>query len=122
MTITLQNAEGLTLAEMQELVEGSRAVGFDAQEQEAVYGFMQRVLVAQQYGRLSKGQKGIVRRFLTKLTGLSRAQTTRLIGQWVRRRRIQAQPARRRRFPHRYTPQDMALLVAVCNGSRFSLL
>ena len=55
----------------------------------------------------------MVRRFLTKLSGLSRAQTTRRIGQWVRRRRIQAQPARRRRFPHGYTPQDMALLAAV---------
>ena len=113
MTITMQNAEQLTLAEMQEFVEGSRAVGFAAQEQEAVYRFIQRVLVAQQYRRLSKGQRGIVRRFLTKMTGLSRAQITRLIRQWVRQRRIQARPARRRRFPRRYTPQDIALLAAV---------
>ena len=69
--------------------------------------------MAQQYRRLSKGQRGIVRRFLTKMTGLSRAQMTRLIGQWMRRRRIQAQPVRRRRFPRRYTPQDIALLAAV---------
>ena len=113
MTITMQNAERLTLAEMQEFVEGSRAVDFAAPEPETVYGFIQRVLVAQQYRRLSKGQKGTVRRFLTKMTGLSRAQITRLIGQWVRRRRIQAQPARRCRFPRRYTPQDIALLAAV---------
>ena len=112
MTITMQNTEGLTLAEMQEFVEGSRAVDFAAPEPETVYGFIQRVLVAQQYGRLSKGQRGMVRRFLTKMTGLSRAQMTRLIGQWMRRRRIQAQPVRRRRFPRRYTPQDIALLAA----------
>lgn len=113
MTITMPNIEQLTLAEMQEFVEGSRVVSFTVREQEAVYGFLQRILVAQQYRRLHKGQKGIVRRFLTKVTGLSRAQITRLIGQWVRQRRIQVQPARRRRFPRRYTPQDIALLAAV---------
>lgn len=42
--------------------------------QKAVYELTQRVLVAQQYRRLSKGQKGLVRRFLTRMTGLSRAQ------------------------------------------------
>lgn len=113
MTITMQNAERLTLTEMQEFVEGSRAVCFAARGQKAVYEFTQRVLVAQQYRRLSKGQKGIVRRFLTKMTGLSRAQMTRLIEQWVRRRRIQARPASRRRFPRRYKTQDMALLATV---------
>lgn len=113
MTITMPNIERLTLAAMQEFVEGSRVVNFAAREQGAVYGFIERVLVTQQYRRLSKGQKSIVRRLLTKITGLSRAQITRLIGQWVRRRRIQVQPARRRRFPRRYTPQDIALLAAV---------
>ncbi|MGH8534433.1 MAG: integrase, partial [Gammaproteobacteria bacterium] len=79
MTITMQNVERLTLAEMQGFFEGSRTVGFAGQGREAVYGFIQRVLVAQRYRRLSKGQKGIVRRFLAKMTGLSRPQMTRLV-------------------------------------------
>jgi hypothetical protein len=113
MTITMQNVEGLTLGEMRDFVEGSRRVSFAAPGREAIYGFLQRVLVAQQYRRLSKGRKGIVRRFLAKVTGLSRAQMTRLLGQWMRDRRIQVQPCRRRRFPRRYNSQDVALLAAV---------
>jgi len=58
MTITMQNVERLSLAEMKKSIEGSGTVGFVAQEREAVYGFIERVLKAQQYRRLSKGQYG----------------------------------------------------------------
>src|SRR5712692_9514499 len=78
----------LSLAEMKELIEGSRAVRFDAHEQRDVYDLVERVLRAQRYTLLSKGQRGIVRRYLVKVTGLSRAQITRLIGQWMSERKI----------------------------------
>ena len=81
MTLTMQNAERLTLTEMQEFIEGSRAVQWRACGREAVYDFLRRVLEAHQYCRLSKAQKGIVRRFLLRLSGLSRAQLTRLVRQ-----------------------------------------
>src|ERR1017187_6383699 len=49
----------------------------------AIYGFIEALLKAQQYRRLSRGQRGVVRRFLTKVSGLSRAQITRLIAAWM---------------------------------------
>jgi len=109
----MQNLERLSLAEMKELIEGSRAVRFDAHEQRDVYDLVERVLRAQRYTRLSKGQRGIVRRYLVKVTGLSRAQITRLIGQWMSERKIQARPPRRPRFMRRYTVEDIALLASV---------
>ena len=113
MTLTMQNAARLTLTEMQEFLEGSRAVQWTVCGREAIYEFLRRVLEAQQYGRLRKAEKGIVRRFLLRLSGLSRAQLTRLLGQWRRRGRITVRPVRRHRFPCRYTRQDIALLAAV---------
>ncbi len=113
MKIIMQNLERLSLAEMKELIEGSRAVRFDAHEQRDVYDLVERVLRAQRYTRLSKGQRGIVRRYLVKVTGLSRAQITRLIGQWMSERKIQARPPRRPRFMRRYTVEDIALLASV---------
>lgn len=113
MTITMQNAERLTLTEMQEFVAGSRALQWTARGRAAIYEFLRRVLEAQQYARLRKSEKGVVRLFLGKLTGLSRAQLTRLIGQWNRRGRIEVRPVRRHCFPVHYTRQDIALLAAV---------
>ena len=113
MTITMQNPERLTLTQMQEFVAGSRSLQWTARGREAIYEFLRRVLEAQQYARLRKAEKGIVRLFLGKVTGLSRAQLTRLVGQWVRSGRIALRPAQRHRFPSRYTRQDIALLAAV---------
>ena len=64
---------------MKEFVTANRHVGWSAAEGAAVYGLIEGVLQAHHYRRLSKGQKGIVRSFLAKVTGLSRAQVTRLI-------------------------------------------
>lgn len=50
---------------------------------------------AQQYRRLSKGQRGIVRSFLAKVTVLSQSQLTRLIRRWMDTRRIERKPTRR---------------------------
>ena len=109
----MENLERLTLAEMQEFLEGSRRVRFAAQEQEAIYRLVEGVLKAQQYRRLSKGQKGIVRRYLVKVSGLSRAQVTRLIGCWMKTRRVERKPVRRGRFAKRYTVEDIRLLARV---------
>ncbi|HEY7616992.1 MAG TPA: hypothetical protein VH744_09330 [Terriglobales bacterium] len=109
----MKNLERLTLAEMKEFVTTHRHVGWSVPERASVYGLIERVLKAQQYGRLSKGQKGIVRRFLTKVTTMSRAQMTRLIGRWIETRRIERKPAQHPKFPRRYTSGDIATLAEV---------
>src|SRR5216683_1578362 len=86
---------------------------FSAPKREAVYEFIERILKAQQYRRLGRGQKGIVRRFLVKMSGLSRAQLTRWIGHWMKTRRVKRKPPCRPSFPRRYTVADIALLAGV---------
>ena len=113
MTIRMSNLEKLTLAEMAEFVTTSRHVTWSAVGPDSVYGLIERVLKAHQYRRLTKGQRGIVRRFLAKVTALSRAQLTRLIGRWMDTRRIERKPARRPNFRRRYTDADIASLAEV---------
>src|SRR5450631_3517951 len=114
MNITMQNLERLSLAEMKEFVEGSRKVGLATETREETYGLVETTLQSQQYRKLSKGQKGIVRRFLVKVTGLSRAQMTRLVGYWVKQRCIPRKTAaKRRQFARRYTAADIRLLASV---------
>jgi len=113
MTITMQNLERLSLEEMREFIEGSRTIAFAAKGRETIYPFIEGLLKAQHYGKLSKGQRGVVRRFLAKVTGLSRAQVTRLVGRWRRERRIRAKPHRRPSFARRYSEEDIVLLAVV---------
>jgi hypothetical protein len=113
MTIRMSNLERLTLAEMEEFVATSRQVAWSAVEPGSGYKLIEGVLKAQQYRRLSKGQRGVVRRFLAKITALSRAQLTRLIRRWMDTRRIERKPARRPNFRRRYTDTDIASLAEV---------
>ena len=109
----MHNLERLTLAEMKEFVKASRTVRIDSKQRGAIYAFLEAVLKAQQYRRLGKRDKGIVRSFLAKVSGRSRAQVTRLVTRWVKTRRIQPQTTTRRQFPRRYTDQDIRLLAEV---------
>jgi len=113
MTIHMQNIDRLTLTEMQEFVKGSRRVGLSFEGRAAAYRLIQGVLGAQQYRRIGKESKGIVRRFLAKVTGFSRAQISRLIRRCDQKGRLEPRPIRRRCFPRRYTAQDIAVLAAV---------
>ena len=54
-----------------------------------------------------------MRRYIEKMTGLSRAQVTRLIAGYTASGRVQVTVYRRRRFTQRYTRADIELLAIV---------
>src|ERR1700680_1314584 len=113
MKFTMENLERLTLAQMEEFIEGNREVELRMEARAAAHGFIETVLRTQRYRRFIKGQRGIVRCFLAKVTGLSRAQLTRLLGRWRRTRRVGGPPRYRPCFRARYTAADVSLLAAV---------
>jgi hypothetical protein len=62
---------------------------------------------------LGREEKGLLRRYVARMTGLSRAQITRLIASYVESGEVKAAVYRRRKFPTRYTPADLELLAYV---------
>ena len=54
-----------------------------------------------------------MRRYVEKITGLSRVQTTRLITVYLGDDEVEPQAYRRRRFPQRYTWEDIGLLAGL---------
>lgn len=109
MTIRMKNLERLTLAEMEDFLSGNQTVDF-ARTGQPAYGLIEQVLSGHKYGKLPKLARGTVRRFLGKVTNLSRAQIDRLIRRWKKTRRVERQPAHRPSFPRRFTAADIGLL------------
>lgn len=100
-----------SLEHIRRFLEGSEPLGFEAPTREAAYEWIAGELRRFGYARLGKADKGLVRRYLGKVTGLSRAQLTRLIQQFRASGRIRDRrgpPARP--FPRRYTPADVRRL------------
>lgn len=106
----MQRAQCLTLEAMRGFVDGSEDVDFQAEGTREVYRWVGDVLQARNYDQLGKADRGLVKRFLEKITGLSRAQLTRLIGRWRREGQWQPKRGQRRRFPRIYTEEDIRLL------------
>ena len=74
MIVTLRT-EGLqSLDQIRAFLEGSAALGFEPPGREAVYGWVTAELRRFGYTRLGKADKGLLRQYLAKVTGLSRAQ------------------------------------------------
>jgi transposase InsO family protein len=109
----MKDGERLCLEQMGAFLEASEEVGFKAADQREVYGWTERTLCEQEYMSLSKSGKGLVRRYVGKVTGLSRAQVTRLISQYVEAGAVQVRRGRGKRYTARYTPADIALLAHV---------
>ena len=70
------------------------------------------------YERLGKSDKGLVRRYMAKVMGLSRAQLTRLIGRYRETGRIEDRRggAPACPFERRYTRADIPAAVVRCRG------
>jgi len=109
----MQAGERLSLEQIRTFWEASNEMGFQGRDREEVYIWVNLTLRQQKYGELKRSGRGLVRRYLEKMTGLSRAQTTRLITVYVGGEEVKVKPYRRHRFPSRYTREDVALLVAV---------
>lgn len=109
----MQNAEALTQEQIQAFLQGSQEIQFAGQNRAERNQFVQRVLVAQEYARQGKKQRGAIRAYLSKVTGLSLPQITRLIRQWRQSGVVEAKPHRRHRFASKYTRRDVELLAEV---------
>ena len=70
-----------SIDQLRDFLEGTQAVAFTVvTNKDERYQWMQRTLIRFGYRQLSKADKGIVIRYLIKISGYSRQQVSRLIG------------------------------------------
>ena len=109
----MHEAEKLTLDQIEAFLNASEEIRFEGENREQVYGWVEQVLRQQQYEKQGRKARGLLRRYLEKMTGLSRAQVTRLIARYRASGELQPAHYRRHRFPQRYTRADIELLATV---------
>jgi len=83
MIVTLHTYGLQILAQICAFVEGNEPVSFRLTDRTAAYGWMADTLGRFGYVRCKRAERGVLRHYLTKVTGLSRAAVTRCITQFV---------------------------------------
>ena len=109
----MDDSEATSLEQIEAFLAGSCGVRFAGQKRDDVYAWTERTLVRHQYAGLGKREKGLVRRYVSRMTGLSRAQVTRLIAGYSKTGRVKATTYQRTKFAARYTKADVELLAYV---------
>lgn len=108
----MRNGERLSLEQIQAFLE-AEGVEFKAVNRKEVYAWIAQVLCEQEYWKQTRRVKGILRMYLGKMTGLSRAQVTRLLGRYKDSGEVRERSYRRNRFPRQYTTADIERLAEV---------
>ena len=85
MVIDMNDKQLATLAQLQAFLDGTTAVDFAVAPEER-YDFIARILRRFGYPRLPRADKGVVLRFLERVSGYSRQQLTRLVKRGAERR------------------------------------
>lgn len=109
----MQAGKKLSLEQIRAFLESSEEIRFKGKRRAEVYAWVTRTLSEQGYAHQRRAGKGLLRQYLGKMTGLSRAQLTRLIGRYRQAGEVKEALYRRHRFPQRYTRADLELLAAV---------
>jgi len=84
---------------------------FSIADRRQTYAWIAETLKRFRYPSLSRSDKGVLRQYVAKVSGLSRQQTTRLIARFLADGRLEdrrGKPAKP--FPGRYTPADILAL------------
>ncbi len=78
MQIGMENAENLSQKKLLEFLDCSRGIEFTGEGRGEIYAWVERVLVAQEFGRQKKKERGLIRAYAGKVTELN-PLTTHLI-------------------------------------------
>ena len=109
----MRNAESLSQEQIRDFLQSSQPIEFAGCGRDEKYAWVECVLGAQKYSALGKRERGVVRAYVEKVTGMSAAQTTRLIRGFLDHGVVSAAPYQRHCFSTRYTAEDIALLAEV---------
>ena len=114
MILSLQTHRLQTLDEVRGFLAGSESVDLALTDRESAYRFAEETLVRFRYHARSKAAKGVILRYLVKMTGKSPPQVQRLVRQHRETGRVRDRrgvPACA--FVRRYTKADAGLLAEV---------
>jgi len=98
------------VGQVRKFLEGSEAIEFRGLMAKEKYYWIEEVLIRFKYHLLKRDEKGVIRRYVEKVTGYSKSQVSRLIAEYKRTGRLKKTEYRRHRFPRRYTPSEIELL------------
>jgi len=116
MMITMDDTQINTLEQIRKILESSVGLAFKGLRREAIYSWIASVLKRFNYFRLGKKDKGLVKAYLERMSGRSRAQVTRLVLRQLQVGVIKTLYGGGKHYATKYTNRDKELLAETDNA------
>ena len=98
MVIMMNDSKLNRLAQIKNFLAETKEIEFNKKSQKEAYSWIEETLSKFHYVILSKKDKGLIRRYLMKITGYSRAQLTRQIAQYRKEGQVRVKEYERNRI------------------------
>src|SRR5688572_13121027 len=83
LIVSMEAGERLSLEQIRAVMAGTEGIRFEGKDRGQVYEFVGRTLHEQRYDIRKSDARGLLRAYIGRMTGLSRAQVTPLISSFV---------------------------------------
>jgi len=98
------------MSQIKSFLSELEGIEFNRKYRKETYRWIEDTLMRFHYVTLAKKNKGLIRRYLMKVTGYSRCQLNRHINQYCNTGQLRIKEYDRHKFQKKYTPQDIQLL------------
>jgi len=110
MVITMNDSKLSSIVEIRRFLQESEVIEFKKRFRKETYQWIEETLKRFDYLYLGKKEKGLIKKYLKKVTGYSRPQVTRQIRQYRETGRVRLKEYKRNKFEKKYTNKDIQLL------------
>jgi hypothetical protein len=115
MILMMTDARAMSMDELKAFLVSSDVLTFKGNSRQETYAWTERTLRSYRYSSRPRSEKGLIRSYIQKITGISNSQLTRLIAQFRRTGHVRVRAYKRHCFPTKYTRQDQLLLAELDN-------
>lgn len=111
MTIIMNDSHLVSISQAEAFLKVGEDITFRGKTRSEIYRWLEMALSRFRYFSLRKKEKGVIRKYLMKMTGYSDAQLTRLVKKKNDLRVIRESTGKRHAFAKQYGTDDVALLL-----------
>lgn len=109
----MHNTRTITVPEIIRFLTSTQSVTFQARNREETYAWIEEALRETGYTKTDRETKGLIRKYVQKITGYSRSQAARLVRQFRGTNQVRVRAYHRHRFSRTFTDGDVSLLATV---------
>jgi len=110
MVITMNESKLINIVEVKRFLKESEVIEFKKRFRKEAYEWIEETLERFDYLNLSKKEKGLIKKYIEKVTGYSRPQVTRQVKEYRETGRVKVKEYERNKFERKYTNKDILLL------------